>query len=481
MLCSGKLGLSLLLLIWCTFESTASSTEQRNDDDADILEALLSGAPQELDNKTNVPNVDLPAKKDEQSNDEDVDILEALISSGPKELDNTKNGQKFDLSAKRDEFETKLVNILAPRGPQTDLLKATLDETFKNISYRLENNQNAKSCGDNMECVEIWMCKNSTRNQNGMYSIQFRTSFVEGECNYNQICCHTSDKIEKRPKPEVLSRMQDCGIRHVNGVELAIEGERNLEANFGEFPWMIGILEKETSLVLSLLINYGGGSLLAPNVVLTAAHKVANKLPSNLIARAGEWDSATTKEIYNHQDLGVQRIIVHAQFHSTYNNIALLLLKGSFNPSPHISPICLPSFNENFDYSRCIVTGWGKRASTSKEYPHILKEITVPVLPRSECNNKLKLKLGPGFLLEQGSICAGGEKDVDSCFGDGGAPLICPIKNSPNRYYQAGIVAWGIGCGMENVPAVYTNVPYFSSWISEELSKLHVDNKYYTV
>lgn len=91
MLCSGKLGLSLLLLIWCTFESTASSTERERkniyinlnvvqfnntltylphaesyDDDADILEALLFGTPQELDNKTNGPNVDQSAKKDER-------------------------------------------------------------------------------------------------------------------------------------------------------------------------------------------------------------------------------------------------------------------------------------------------------------------------------------------------------------------------------------------------------------------------------
>lgn len=29
--------------------------------------------------------------------------------------------------------------------------------------------------------------------------------------------------------------------------------------------------------------------------------------------------------------------------------------------------------------------------------------------------------------------------------GDGGSPLICPLRDQPGRYVQAGIVAWGIG------------------------------------
>jgi hypothetical protein len=27
--------------------------------------------------------------------------------------------------------------------------------------------------------------------------------------------------------------------------------------------------------------------------------------------------------------------------------------------------------------------------------------------------------------------------------------LICPVSDKPGHYYQAGIVAWGIGCGDE--------------------------------
>lgn len=40
----------------------------------------------------------------------------------------------------------------------------------------------------------------------------------------------------------------------------------------------------------------------------------------------------------------------------------------------------------------------------------------------------------------------GGEPGKDTCKGDGGSPLVCGIPNTIDRYYQSGIVAWGIGC-----------------------------------
>lgn len=38
---------------------------------------------------------------------------------------------------------------------------------------------------------------------------------------------------------------------------------------------------------------------------------------------------------------------------------------------------------------------------------------------------------------------------IYNSIGDGGSPLVCPIPGRYQQYYQAGIVAWGIGCGTE--------------------------------
>lgn len=80
-----------------------------------------------------------------------------------------------------------------------------------------------------------------------------------------------------------------------------------------------------------------------------------------------------------------------------------------------------------------------------------------------------KTRLGSGFKLHKTFVCAGGEENKDACKGDGGSPLMCPFSPGEARYFQAGIVAWGIGCGMVDVPGVYGNVNEFKKWIRDQL------------
>ena len=76
-------------------------------------------------------------------------------------------------------------------------------------------------------------------------------------------------------------------------------------------------------------------------------------------------------------------------------------------------------------------------------------------------------------------MCAGGNKGVDTRTGDGGSPLVCPI-GSTGDCYQGGIVAWGIECGMENVPGVYANVAKFRDWIDDHMIQLGYGTASYT-
>jgi len=59
--------------------------------------------------------------------------------------------------------------------------------------------------------------------------------------------------------------------------------------------------------------------------------------------------------------------------------------------------------------------------------------------------------------------------------GDGGGPLICAVKGyqgKSKKYIQVGIVSWGIGCGDENIPGVYSSVAANSQWINKELKRI---------
>ena len=54
--------------------------------------------------------------------------------------------------------------------------------------------------------------------------------------------------------------------------------------------------------------------------------------------------------------------------------------------------------------------------------------------------------------------------------GDGGSPLACPYGNQGDRYFQAGIVSWGIGCGEKGIPGVYADVRKGYQWVLSEIT-----------
>lgn len=66
---------------------------------------------------------------------------------------------------------------------------------------------------------------------------------------------------------------QTCGIRNDNGVDFKITGNKDHEAEYGEFPWMVAIVKTNYKPPNDNLLICGG-SLIAPDVVLTAAHCV---------------------------------------------------------------------------------------------------------------------------------------------------------------------------------------------------------------
>ena len=107
------------------------------------------------------------------------------------------------------------------------------------------------------------------------------------------------------------------------------------------------------------------------------------------------------------------------------------------------------------------------------QFQVVMKKVDVPMVPNTECQTLLRAtRLGRRFRLHPSFVCAGGEKDKDACRGDGGGPLVCPIdpEDPDTLYTQVGIVAWGIGCGQENVPGVYTSVAEQVCWMDWVMS-----------
>lgn len=95
---------------------------------------------------------------------------------------------------------------------------------------------------------------------------------------------------------------------------------------------------------------------------MTAAHCVISLTNiTDIVVRAGEWDTQTTGEIFPHQDRHVTEVKIHEHYRpgSHFNDMALLFLNQPFNITENVNTVCLPPQDHIFDRQRCFATGWG--------------------------------------------------------------------------------------------------------------------------
>ncbi|KAL3278222.1 hypothetical protein HHI36_013561 [Cryptolaemus montrouzieri] len=324
---------------------------------------------------------------------------------------------------------------------------------------------------DPCQCVPHQMCIDNDFAVDGQGLLDIR---IDGECeDPDHICC--DNVIEPPVPPAVQSLFSSCGFE--TPIQPRILGEQIII--FGEVPWTTAILRRDAERKLNIFKC--GSSLIHPQVVLTAAHCVFGYDIKTLSVRAGEVDAEDTTEALPHQEHKVKEVVIHKNFNpnSLRNDIALVILSDPFMLSGNVRVVCLPTQQLNLISTSCRASGWGSDSFKNGKHSSKLKKIDLPLISRSKCLFQLRqTRLGPFFSLHRSFICAGGERGADTCTGDGGSPLVCPIEGHSDRFVQMGIVSWGIGCGNES-PGVYVNVNLFASWIDEQLMKRQFDTTVY--
>merc|ERR1711892_544771 len=240
----------------------------------------------------------------------------------------------------------------------------------------------------NCTCVDQALCNVEDHITDGQGMINLRRSCISG-----QVCC-VHPQVTPNPNPSPLT---GCGVGDANlmqstgsrrrPVSVKITTTGSSVAALGEFPWMVAIVESNTGAFIC------GGSLVDEKVVLTAAHCVAGRPPSTLIARLGEWDASTDTEYYKSQDLATNKVIVHPDYYppGVFNDIALLVLSAAADiTQPHVGVSCIPDASDTFALEECTVLGWGKETFNSAGLSAVLRKTRVPIVGHPTCQMQLQ-------------------------------------------------------------------------------------------
>uniref|UniRef100_A0A8C0JUF4 Transmembrane protease serine 6 n=1 Tax=Canis lupus dingo TaxID=286419 RepID=A0A8C0JUF4_CANLU len=245
----------------------------------------------------------------------------------------------------------------------------------------------------------------------------------------------------------------DCGLQGPSGriVGGAVSSE-------GEWPWQASLQIRGRHIC--------GGALIADRWVITAAHCFQD----DSMASPALWTVFLGKVWQSSRWPGevsfkVSRLLLHPYHEEDSHDydVALLQLDHPVVRSAAVRPVCLPARSHFFEPGlHCWITGWGalrEGGPTSNG----LQKVDVQLIPQDLCSEAYRYQVTPRML------CAGYRKGKkDACQGDSGGPLVC--KEPSGRWFLAGLVSWGLGCGRPNYFGVYTRITGVIGWIQQVLT-----------
>lgn len=226
--------------------------------------------------------------------------------------------------------------------------------------------------------------------------------------------------LENRDQP---AEAQELESRIINGVNTPV----------GRYPYTVSLQLGER--------HFCGGSLVAPDIVLSAAHcaEGLNDIvepvrivlnPHNLSNHVADSEVRSVEDYVQHPLYGTL---------GQYDHDFMLIKFDETTSLPIVrlnTDDTLPALGSSLQ-----VMGWGRTSADSSQTPDILQEIDVVSISNEECSASSPLYEAN---VSPDSLCAV-KANQGSCQGDSGGPLVIPGTDS-DLDVQVGVVSWGVGC-----------------------------------
>ncbi|XP_053324640.1 transmembrane protease serine 6 isoform X1 [Spea bombifrons] len=320
-------------------------------------------------------------------------------------------------------------------------------------------------CSEAGSCISVFqVCDGKTDCQNGTDEEHCHQAVPCGPFTYK---CEDGNCV-KKPNAECDSindcvdgsdeRKCDCGVQAI-GSRVASRLVGGTISQEGEWPWQASLQVRGAHMC--------GGSLVSDRWILSAAHcfhQESYSSPDVWTVSLGK--VRLSRNSPKEMSFKVTRLVIHPFYDDESHDydVALVLLDHAVPlTSPHVQPVCLPASNHHFPTGNiCWVTGWG---AVTEDGPtsDTLQKVDLQLISQDICSELYRYQISPRM------FCAGyRDGSKDACLGDSGSPLVC--KEPGGRWFQAGLVSWGAGCGIPKYFGVYSRITRLVGWIKNVTS-----------
>lgn len=216
-----------------------------------------------------------------------------------------------------------------------------------------------------------------------------------------------------------------------------------------------------------------GGALIAPDVVLFAAHCSKDSFHNKQVV-VGAYKYASTDDGGQARfcDEWIADPLYGTGGHGNNYDFALCKLDRPVEIDESQVTLVLNDDNEQdstpYPGDELLIMGLGT-TSEGGSRSQALMDLTVPYITNEDCNQPDRYN----NRVKDAMMCAGfpDQAGKDSCQGDSGGPMVKRTENGDGTFtdIHVGVVSWGFGCAREKYPGVYARTSYRSDWIKDTM------------